>query len=79
MSVSNKMSSGKLRRIANKEKAIERKELAIASLTEQLETPSRTSGSRGVKDYNASANLKIIAKKEKAIKRKKSKIKKLKA
>jgi hypothetical protein len=79
MSVSNKMSSGKLRRITNKEKAIKRKELAIASLTEQLETPSRTSGSRGVKDYNPLSNLKIIAKKEKAIKKKKEKIKKLKA
>ena len=40
----------------------------------QLKTPSRTSGVRGVKDYNPSSNKKRIVRKTKAIARKTGKL-----
>tara|TARA_R100001369_G_scaffold38856_3_gene64783 strand:+ start:301 stop:615 length:315 start_codon:yes stop_codon:yes gene_type:complete len=55
-------------------KAIQRKNKKIASMKKQSKTPSRTSGSRGVKDYNPSANKKRIARKTKAVARKTSKL-----
>tara|TARA_R100000541_G_scaffold38201_2_gene46034 strand:- start:477 stop:722 length:246 start_codon:yes stop_codon:yes gene_type:complete len=59
---------------ARKSKAIVRKLGKIASLKKQLKTPSKTSGARGVKDYNPSSNKKIIARKDRAITRKINKI-----
>ena len=63
-----------VKRDARKIKAIVRKKGKIAKMKTQLKTPSRTSGIRGVKDYNPSSNKKRIVRKTKAIARKTGKL-----
>lgn len=62
------------KRVVRKGKAVARKMKKISALKKQMKKPSRTSGARGVKDYNPSANKKIIKRKTKAVARKKRKM-----
>tara|TARA_R100000544_G_C2225745_1_gene60545 strand:- start:972 stop:1253 length:282 start_codon:yes stop_codon:yes gene_type:complete len=62
------------KRDVRKVKAIARKSKKITAMKKQLKTPSKTSGARGVKDYNKSSVKKRIARKTKAIVRKGNKL-----
>jgi hypothetical protein len=69
--VQNKKSKNK---DARKLKAINRKTKKIAAMKEQLKTPSKTSGAKGVKGYNKSSVEQSIARKTTAVVRKANKL-----